>query len=167
MWCGKQSFVGRLGLGMVVVASLLARVVSAEGREEKKKLSDAEITKLLVGKWSMETNLQDLDPKYKARKEFDVKMKMDWNYKKDGTFTWEITGVAETTTVKGISSGTWKVADGTIEIVLTEVKMPAYPKLKVGDKGQNRVVVLNDTTLTVVPIVDGKPDKEMTFKRVK
>jgi hypothetical protein len=158
MRCGKQSFVVRLGLGLVVAASFLALAASAEGREEKKKLSDAEITKLLVGQWSWQGEVKAADK--------TAKVKAVGNYKKDGTFSMEVTAVVDTATLKDTYSGTWKVADGAIEFVLTEVKAPGNPKLKVGDKGKDRVVALNETTLTKVSIEDGKPTTEMTFKRV-
>jgi hypothetical protein len=149
-----------LGIGTLC----LALAGSADGQEKPKKLTDAEITRLLAGKWSMQTSLKELDPKLKDLP--DVKITVALRHNKDGTFEVAMTNVAGTLTTKETFEGTWKVAEGVLEKTLTKVNSPSNPKMKVGDKGKERIILINEMTLTTQNM-EKQGEKAMTFKRVK
>jgi len=136
-------------------------VVSENGQE---KLTDADIARLLVGKWHMERK--------QASREFT--QTQHYSFKKDETFTahsWVQTTFysADVST----SSGTWKVVKGSIEMTVTKWEhQPSYfagkiPTLPYVEKVP--LVSINDSMWTTVaekPVRIGDP-KEYVFKRLK
>jgi hypothetical protein len=149
----------RLGISLVVMSLVWLMAPFAGGQEKDKKLSDADLTKMLVGTWSMETE----------GKSDAGKFKNTWTYvyKKDGTFKSELTAVLDGLERKQAFAGKWKVADGTLQTTLTAVPQ-SITKVKVGDKGYERILAIGDMMLKKQPLKDdGTPrGKEIILKRV-
>jgi len=142
----------RSSIPVVPVLLLGWAVVSATGQDAKKP-SDADLTRLLVGKWTADEKMDTL------------RMKGSASYNKDGTFKGEvrldieIDGISESVEVK--VAGTWKVAAGAIEITITESNEPQFSP--VGTTSKEDIVALNATTLRT------KTEKfqAITWKRAK
>jgi hypothetical protein len=102
--------------------------------EPPKKLSDAEITKLIVGKWSEEI------------KEENVTGKGITIYKKDGTFSADgmLMAKGKTITIKG--TGTWKVSDGVLIETIETVDPPVKKK---GDMTKDKVLSITAKMMKV------------------
>jgi hypothetical protein len=88
--------------GVLALLAFSTAVVSssASAREDKKKQTDEEITKLLVGTWIVDET------------EGTAKIKGKIVYKKDGTEEADVTIEAGGKTIKLTVSATWKVKDG-------------------------------------------------------
>jgi hypothetical protein len=123
----------------------------AAGREDPpKKLTDAEISKLLVGKWAVEEGAEK-GPKIKGAN----------HYKKDGTIEAEATIEAGGETLKVTLSGTWKVMDGLIIATVTKTSAPEL--IKEGHVSKDQVISIDDKMLRYKT----ERGKESTRKRVK
>lgn len=122
---------------------------SIGAKDEPKKPSDADIAKLLVGKWTTEEG-----------KEGEPKVKSTFIYDKDGTFAVEATIETGGKTEKIVVSGTWKVADG---VILDTVEKTNTENLKVGRVTRDTVISIDDKTLKYTT----QKGRERTWKRVK
>ncbi len=124
---------------------------SAIGREDPpKKLTDEQISKLLVGKWAAEEG-----------GEKGPKVKGTTYYKKDGTYEAEgkITNGEKSLSIT--FSGTWKVVDGMIVGRMTKSYIPEL--LKEGKVYKDQVLSIDDKILKF-KTEDGK---ESVRKRIK
>jgi hypothetical protein len=142
----------RSSIPVVPVLLLGWAVMSATGQDAKKP-SDADLARLLVGKWTADEKMDAL------------RMKGSASYNKDGTFKGEIQLEIE---VDGINesarfmvAGTWKVVDGVIETTVTESSEPQLSP--VGATSKETVVAIDDTTLRTKT----EKFKAITWKRVK
>ena len=133
-------------------------VLAASGNGQESKLpSDADIAKMLVGKWRFEPGREDLP------------LKITMTYAKDQTCEIEL----ESLQVRGVEkkgSGTWKVDKG--DVVVT-VKTSTDPK-DVDKESRSKLVSIDastfkmEVTITVDPGAPIKDFKEvLEFKKVK
>jgi hypothetical protein len=139
----------RLAFGSVafMLAALAASTVVAH--DDAKKLTDEQITKLLLGKWAIEED------------EMGVKVKGTQNYMKEGKFEAEATIEAGKQTFKLTLSGTWKVKDGSVIETITKSSNPdAIPE---GKESKDKVISIDDKTYKF----KDEKDKERTVKRLK
>src|SRR5262245_46299014 len=111
-----------LSLTMTCLLALVARAAEAP--------PDAEIEKLIVGKWYEEASENGLD------------IKATTTYKKDGTLSGEATMTNGDRTLKLSVTGTWKVADGKI----TETVEKVEPPLPIPPKSTDTIVEINAKT---------------------
>ena len=152
-----------IGISLLAMsAAWLLPATPADGQDKQaKKPSDADLAKLLAGTWSMATEAATDAGKFKNT--------WIYQYKKDGTFTSEVTvtSVADGLKRKEAFAGKWKVAGGTIHTILTVVP-PSIARVKVGDKGYERIIAIGDTMLKKQPLKDdGTPrGKEINLQRV-
>ena len=94
-----------------IVAAAAALVFPLHATADDKKPSDAEITRLLVGKW------HGADP--------TTGVSGTITYAKDGTFVGEgSVPLTDTQKVEFRAEGTWKVADGAIHFKVTKSTRP-------------------------------------------
>jgi hypothetical protein len=104
---------------MYVVMTAVIFCLAPVRADEPKKLTDAEITKLLIGNWLLEEEGGK-----------NGKLKANTNRKKDGTFDGEGTLENGDRKDKLTISGTWKVSDGFIIDTVTkfnsEVIQPGF-----------------------------------------
>lgn len=99
-----------------------------------RKPTDAEIRRLLVGKWAYEKGVEG-GPKLQATN----------HYKKDGIFESEGTFTADGKTLNIILSGTWEVKDG---IIISTLKKTSHPTMiKEGYVSKDQVISIDDKTL--------------------
>lgn len=147
------------GILVLAMSASWLLAIAVDGQEKEKKLSDADIAKLLVGTWSMESETKTDAGKFKTT--------WVYQYNKDGTFKSEVTTVLEDLKRKESFAGKWKVAEGILQTTLTVVP-PSIKKAKVGDKGKERVVAIGDTMLTKQPLKDDGTarGKEIVLKRL-
>jgi hypothetical protein len=142
----------------LVLALVLFMPTLVANAAAAKKLSDADITKLLVGKWRFVPG------------EKDPPIKMTMTYARDQTFSFE----AESLQVKfkAKATGTWKVQKGEI---VTTVKENTNPK-ETDKVARTKVISVDGTTLKVpasVTVPAGTPiPKELNelvivFKKAK
>jgi hypothetical protein len=142
----------RFCIPVVPVLLLGWAVVSATGQHARKP-SDADLTRLLVGKWTADEKMDAL------------RMKGSASYNKDGTFKGEmqleieVDGIKES--AKIMVAGTWKVVDGAIETTVTESSEPQLSPL--GATSKETVVAIDDTTVRTKT----EKFKAITWKRVK
>ena len=115
-----------------------------------KKLTDAEISKLLVGKWTVE----DSNDK-------GLKIKLTVKYAKDGTFETEATLTAGEKSLNLMLSGTWKVTDGMI--IATVTKTGAPDLFKEGHVSKDQVLAIDEKTIKYKT----EKGKEVVYKRAK
>jgi uncharacterized protein (TIGR03066 family) len=113
-----------LALGLFVPA-----LVTNAG--EGKKPSDADLTKLLVGKWRFESGEKDLP------------IRMTLAFAKDKTYSVEAESLQPKYKVK--ASGTWKVEKG--EVVMTT--KGSTNRDEVGQVGRTKVISVDGSTLKV------------------
>jgi hypothetical protein len=134
-----------LAAGVLFILGLM----SAPGRadEPAKKLSDAEITKLVVGKW------------YEERKGEGMELKGTTTYRKDGTFSGEATLKLRDESHKVSVTGTWKVADGSL---IETVEACDPPILKKGHVSTDQVLAVTAKALKLKE----KSGKEMIKTRI-
>ena len=118
------------GISLALALGLCVPAIVTNAGEEK-KLSDADMTKLLVGKWRFEPGEKDLP------------IKMTLAFAKDQTYSAEAEALEIEYKVK--ASGTWKVEKG--EIVMT-TKESTNAKA-VGEVGRAKVFSVDDSTLKV------------------
>lgn len=134
-----------LALGICLLAG------AGGGRDDNpKKLTDEQISKLLVGKW-----LVDLDEGK------GVKIKGSTTYKKDGTVDAEATIELGDKSIKMVLAGTWKVKDGVIISTVTKTNNPEI--VKEGLTTKDKVVSIDDKSLKYT----SEDGKERTDKRAK
>ena len=139
----------RYFFGILLFMSATTLTTSVNAREDAKKQTDAEITKLLVGKWALEVD------------EMGVKVKGTQEYTKDGKFVGEATIEAGKNTIKLTVSGTWVVKDGK---VIETVKKSNQPMIAPeGKESKDTVISIDDK---VYKFKD-EMDKERTVKRIK
>jgi hypothetical protein len=139
----------RYFFGILLFVSATTLSTNANVREDAKKQTDAEITKLLVGKWAVEVD------------EMGVKVKGTQEYTKDGKFAAEATIEAGKNTIKLTVSGTWVVKDG---MVIETVKKSNQPMIvPEGKESKDKVISIDDK---VYKFKD-EMDKERTVKRIK
>lgn len=111
-------------------ALLLAAVIHGEAvGDAGKKLTDAEISKRLVGRWKDERKVNDLE--LKGLDEF----------KKDGTFKSQGTFTKGDRSLKVTVTGTWKIKDGVLVEVIETCDPPA---LKKGQESKDQVLSISD-----------------------
>jgi hypothetical protein len=120
----------RTGISLVLALGLCVPALVTNAREEKKP-SDADITKLLVGKWRFEPGEKDLP------------IKMTLAFTKDQTYSVEAESLQVKYKVK--ASGTWKVEQG--EIVMT-TKESTNAK-EIGEVGRAKVISIDESILKV------------------
>lgn len=101
--------------------------------DEPKTLTDAEIKRLLVGKW-----FEEIDDE-------GVKAKATSHYKKDGTFATDGTFDDGKKSLRIGASGTWKVSDGAIIRTVTKTSVPEL--INVGHVGKDQVLSIDDKVL--------------------
>ena len=146
----------RMGISLVLALGLFAPALVANAAEEK-KFSDADIAKLLVGKWRFEPGRED------------PPIKMTITYTMDQA--WSIEAESLQVEYKVKASGTWKVEKGEI---VTTIKESTNAK-EAGKVERTKVISVDDSTLkirsTVTPNPGGtiKEVKELVlvFKKVK
>ena len=147
----------RIGISLALALGLFVPAVVMNAGEEK-KLSDADITKLLVGKWRFEPG------------EKDPPIKMTLAFAKDQTCSAEAESLQVEYKVK--ASGTWKVEKG--EVVMT-TKESTNAK-EVGQVGRAKVISVDNSTLKVpatftapagTPIPKELKELVFVFKKVK
>jgi hypothetical protein len=143
-----------LGVSLLTATGLWLVTAPAGGQD--KKISDADIVRLLPGKWE---NTIDKKP---------VQGKISMTVKKDNT--WSMDGkieftLGDKTKVEEFSmTGTWKVADGKVEIA---VKKSNPPNPKVKDANVETVLEINDKVLRLRTEPDAKGKTEIhEWKRV-
>jgi hypothetical protein len=138
-------------MGMLLAFGMCLLVGAANGRDDTpKKLTDEQISKLLVGKW-----LVDLEEGN------GVKIKGSTTYKKDGAVDAEATIQLGDKTIKMNVSGTWKVKDGTIISTVTKTSNPDI--IKEGLITKDKVVSIDDKSLKYTS-EDGKEREEKRAK---
>lgn len=136
---------------LTVVAALLAGVfvaATACADEPQKKLTDEEITKLLVGKW------------YSERTVGGTEIKATDTYRKDGTSSGEAVFTRQGRAAKVSITATWKVVDGTLVETIESTDPPVPTK---GRVSKDRIVSVTDKELRI-ETPDGK---EVVKKRVE
>jgi hypothetical protein len=147
----------RMGISLVLALGLFVPALVTNAGEEK-KLPDADITKLLVGKWRFDPGEKNLP------------IKMTLAFAKDQKYSAEAEALHIEYKVN--ASGTWKVEKG--EIVMT-TKESTNAK-EIGEVGRAKVISIDDSTLKVpasLAVPGGTPIpkeiKEMVivFKKVK
>ena len=105
-----HSCVRNIGVLLVIIGSALAARAD-DGKGNEKKPSDAEITRLLVGKW------EGADPATGVTGTI--------RYAKDGTFTGDGTvSLPGNEKIEFHAEGTWKVSDGAILFTITKSTRP-------------------------------------------
>jgi len=140
----------RLSVAILFVCFCLGLTLPAIGQEKTKKLSDGEITRLLVGKWVA----------------YRDKFKLTFEVKKDGTYQQEWLD-PKCQDNKAAFSGKWKVANGKIAITVTQVDAPGVFNVKVGDKVPKMIIIsINKKTLNAFD-EDEPKSKATTWTRVK
>jgi hypothetical protein len=112
-------------------ATLVLALVGTPGRtqEPAQKLTDAEITKLLVGKW------------YEERKEEGREIKATNTFRQDGTFSAEINVKLPDQTFKVSVTGTWKVMNG---VLIETIETSDPPVIKKGQVSKDQVLSFTD-----------------------
>lgn len=123
---------------------------SARGDDPPKKLTDAEISKLLIGKWVVEDGTEK-GPRIKGTN----------HYKEDGVLDTEATIEANGKTIKVTLSGNWKVKDGIIVATVTKTSTPEL--IKEGHVSKDQVISIDDKMLKY----KSEKGKESVRKRVK
>jgi hypothetical protein len=101
--------------------------------DDPPKPSDAEIRKLLVGKWSQEETLPN-----------GAKGKATTTYKGDGTFSGEGTIEFQGQTLRITASGTWKVEGGDLSETIDKSEPAVAPK---GAVSKDAVLSISKTVL--------------------
>jgi hypothetical protein len=106
---------------LVGVLLLVLTLVYVTGRadEPAKKLSDAAITKLMVGKW------------YEERKEKGLEVNGTETFRNDGTFSGEATFKRQGQTLKVAVTGSWKVVDNVLTVTIETCNPPVIKKGRV------------------------------------
>lgn len=121
----------------------------ASAREDKKKQTDEEITKLLVGTWIIDET------------EGGAKIKGTMIYKKDGTGDADVTIEAGNMTIKLTVSATWKVKDGVITEKVTKSNNPDI--IKEGLESKDTIISVDSKEYKF----KDEKDKERSYKRKK
>jgi hypothetical protein len=116
-----------------VIISLAVAYVGSARADDPPKQSDAEIRKLLIGRWSEEMTLPN-----------GAKGKATTTYKDDGTFAGEATFELQGQTRRIALSGTWKVEGGTLIETIDKCEPPVAPK---GTVSKDAVLSISKTTL--------------------
>jgi hypothetical protein len=140
-------------IGAILVLLAAGAVTGwANGHDDPpKKLTDAEISKLLVGKWSIEEG-GDKGPKIKGTE----------NYKKDGIVEAEATvDDGKNAPLKISLSGTWKVMDGVIVTKVTKSNVPDL--IPEGHVSKDTVISIDDKEIKY----KSEGGQEKTHKRLK
>lgn len=140
---------GVVGVLLLLSSGVLAGRATG-GEDPPKKLTDAEIRKLLVGKWAVEEGAGK-GPKLKGMT----------HYKADGTFEGEATLEGGGKSLKITVSGTWKVMDGMIVDTVTKTSAPEL--IKKGHVSKDRVLSIDDKVLRYKT----ETGKESARKRIK
>ena len=153
-----------LSLGFSLGVCLLA---ASANSQDAKKPSDAEIVKLLVGKWKME-----------KLNEVGVNAVTTVNFNKDNTFAYEMKTKSALNgkpdpkgkSIELSSSGTWKVVDGAIELTVMKVKFNVEVKggkpLPYVEKMPVNSVTESTLKLALTERAKGDPAEEV-YNRVK
>jgi len=139
--------------GVLVLFTSFTITGPAFGHEDKaNKQTDEEITKLLVGKWTVDEGDGVKEPKIKGT----------MNYKKDGTVDAEATIDAGKQTFKISLSGTWKVKEGVLISTVTKTNAPEL--IKEGHVSKDTVVSIDDKEFKYK---EEKSEKLKVEKRMK
>jgi len=136
----------------IVILTAVALLIntSAHGEADPpKKQTDAEITKLLAGKWSTEEGKGD-----------EPKVKSTVVYRKDATFAVQATIVTKEKTEVIELSGTWKVEDG---VILDTIEKSNTEKYEKGRVTRDTVISIDEQTLRYTTA----KGRERTWKRGK
>lgn len=137
-------------VGAIILSVSLALSGWAKGHAgTPKKLPDAEISKLLTGKWAVEYD-DGNGPKVKGLN----------HYKKDGTLDATGTVTVGEKSLEIAISGTWKVLDGTIIATVTKTNVPEL--IKEGHISKDQVLLIDEKLLKF----KGENGKERVHKRV-
>jgi hypothetical protein len=101
-------------VGSIILSTPMALIGWANAHADtQRKLTDAEISKLLVGKWAVEEG-DEKGPKIKGLN----------HYKKNGTLDATGTLTVGEKSLKIVLSRTWKVSDGLIIARVTKSNVP-------------------------------------------
>jgi hypothetical protein len=116
---------------VAVLLALTTAVVAADPQQGKP--SDAEIKRLIVGKWAQEIDGDN-----------GIKVKGTTTYRRDGTFTGEAAFSVAGQTIRIALEGTWKVQDGVISETVEKSNSPAVSK---GQVQKDHVLSISQRTL--------------------
>jgi hypothetical protein len=117
-----------------VIAVLLALTTTVTASNPPQaKPSDAEIKKLIVGKWAQEIEGGN-----------GVKVKGTTTYKRDGTFVGEATIAVAGQSIHIALEGTWKVQDGVIAETVEKSNSPAVSK---GQVSKDQVLSISQRSM--------------------
>ena len=138
-------------VGLLLLLALGAWVDGVAGRGDPPKgLTDAEISRRLVGKWAAEEGVEG-----------GPKVRGTTRYKDDGTLEAEGTVEAGGKSLTIRLSGTWKVADGMIIATVTKTSAPDL--LPEGHVSKDRVLSIDEKALRYKT----ETGKESVRRRVK
>src|SRR4051812_10555728 len=111
---------------VVAVVLVIAPAALAAGQPPQGKPSDADIRRLIVGKWAQEIQTDQ-----------GITVKGTTTYRRDGTFTGDAEFSVAGQTIRIALEGTWKVADGVIAETVEKSNSPAVAK---GQVSKDQVV---------------------------
>jgi len=136
--------------GVLALMAITTVIVSdfASAREDKKKQTDEEISKLLVGTWIIDET------------EGTAKIKGKMIYKKDGTEEADVTIEVGGMTIKLTVSATWKVKDGVLIEKIT--KSSNQDIVKEGTESKDTIISVDKKEYKF----KDEKDKERSYKRM-
>jgi hypothetical protein len=123
----------RLSSVVTVILALAPAALAAGDPPLQGKPSDADIRRLIVGKWAQE-----------IKSDNGVTVKGTTTYKSDGTFTADATFSVGGQDIRITLEGTWKVADGVIAETIQKSSFPGVPS---GQTSKDHVLSISQKSL--------------------